>query len=185
MREWSNGAVLLGRLLLVALIAVPFMYWFYAMFDRSIAGAAFGLIIVMPIAAKLVTRQLIELFHEGFTWLSQQPLRQWEGAYYEFDNIQVRIYEVEGELWFAVPDLLKALELKRLPPAFAATHRKSVKRVPGSRLEAIPAGDLPALLEPLRQEKAGRLLLWAQREVIAPWERKHGGARFGGRAREG
>ena len=184
MREWSNGAVLLGRLVLVAVIAAPFMYWFYAMFDRTLAGVAFGLIIVMPIAAKLVARQLIELFHEGFTWLSQQPLKAWEGAYYEFDNVQVRIYEVDGELWFAVPDLRKAIDLKRLPATFVATHRENLKRVPGSRLEALPASALPALLEPMRMAKAGRLLVWAQREVVAPWERKHGAARFGGRARD-
>jgi hypothetical protein len=182
LREWSNGAVLLGRLALVALIAAPFMYWFYNILGGA-AGAAFGFILVMPLAAKLVTRQLIELFHEGFTWLSQQPLKQWEGAFYAFDDVQVRIYEVDGELWFAVPDILRAIDLKALPPAFAATHRDDLKRVPGSRLQALPASGLPALLEPLRQPKAGRFLVWAQREVVAPWQRRHGATRFGGAAK--
>ena len=181
MREWSNGAVLLGRLALVALIAAPFMYFFHAMVGGG-AGIAFGLILVMPLAAKLVARQLIELAHEGLTWLSRQPLREWEGAFYEFDGVQVRIYEVDGALWFTAKDVMKAIDQKGVPAAFLATHRSGLKRIPGTRNEALPASLLPALLEPLRTPKAGRFLNWAQREVVAPWERRHGAARFGGRA---
>ena len=182
MREWSNGAVLLGRLALVALIAAPFMYFFHAMFGGAM-GIAFGLILVMPLAAKLVARQLIELAHEGFTWLSRQPLAEWEGAYYEFDGVHVRIHEVDGALWFTVPDVLKAIDLKGLPATFLATHRAELKRIPGTRNDALSAALLPALLEPLRTPKAGRFLNWALREVVAPWERRHGAARFGGQAR--
>ena len=180
MREWSNGAVLLARLALVALIAAPFMYWFYKMFD-GVIGAAFGFILVMPLAAPLVAKPLIELFGEGFTWLRQQPLKEWQGAFYAFDDVQVRVYEVDGELWFAVRDILRAIDVKALPPAFVATHRDDLKRI--SRLDAITASRLPALLEPLRQPKAGRFLVWAQREVVAPWERRHGATRFGGPAK--
>ena len=182
MREWSNGARLLGRLLLVAVIAAPFMYVFNYMFGGSAAGTAFGLILVMPLAAKLVARQLIELAHEGFTWLSRQPLADWQGVYYEFDGVHVRIYEVDGALWFTVADVLKAVDVKRLPASFQATHRAELKRIPGSLGIALPASALAALLEPLRTPKAGRFLQWSRREVVAPWERKHGATRFGGRA---
>lgn len=181
MREWSNGMVLLGRLALGVAVAAPFVWVAWRI--SGTPGLMLGIVAATPLVVKLVTRQLIELFHEGFTWLSQQPLKEWEGAYYAFDDIQVRIYEFEGELWFTVPDILAAIGVKRLPPAFLATHRAELRRIPGSRKEALPGRSLPTLLGPLREAKAGRFLLWAQREVMAPWERKRGVTRFGGAAK--
>ena len=178
MREWSNGMVLLGRLALGVAVAAPFVWVAWRI--GGTPGLMLGIVAATPLVVKLVTRHLIELFHEGFTWLSRQPLQEWEGAYYAFDDIQVRIHEFEGELWFTVADILAAIGAKRLPPAFLATHRAELRRIPGSRKDALPARSLPALLEPMREANAGRFLLWARREVVAPWERKHGAARFGG-----
>jgi hypothetical protein len=170
LREWSNGALLLGRLALCAAIVLPASWIGWRMNGK--AGLLIAIVVVVPLLAKLLSKQLIELVHEGFTWLSHQPLQAWQGSYYAFDDVQVRIYEVDGALWFAVADILMSIGAKRVPPRFLATHRAELRRVPGTALQALPAASLPALLEPMREPAAGRFLLWAQRDVVRPWERK-------------
>ena len=172
MRDWSNGAALLARLALVAAFVVPMLYVGWLLYGK--AGMMLAILFAAPLAAKLLAKPLIELVHEGFSWLANQPMQEWQGSYYAFDDVQVRIYEVDGELWFTVPDILTAIGLKRLPPPFLATHRSDLRRIPGSVLQALPARFLEPLLAPLRQPLAGRFLLWAQRDVVRPWERKTG-----------
>src|SRR5688572_5009935 len=130
------------------------MYFFHRMVGGGM-GIAFGLLLVLPVAGKLVAKQLIELSHEGFTWLSQQPLAAWQGQYYAFDDVQVRIYEVDSELWFTVGDVLKAIDVKRLPASFVSTHRAEIRRVPGTMHQAVTASALAPLLGPMREAKAG------------------------------
>jgi hypothetical protein len=174
LRDWSNGAVLLARLALCATFVAPAMAFGWYVYGKP--GMLLAVLFVAPLAAKLLAKPLIELAHEGLSWLWQRPLAAWNGIYYAFDDVHVRIYEVDGELWFAVADVLRAVAIERLPAGFAATHRAQLKRIPGSALQALPAGSLEALLGPLREPRAGRFLLWSQREVVAPWQKRKASA---------
>ena len=172
MREYPNWVLLLGRLALFALLAAPVLIFGWYTYGRT--GVLIALVFSAPILGKLITKPLIELTHEGFGWLWHQPLAAWEGNYYAFDNVHVRVYEVDDGLWFAIADVLKATGMKRVPATFLSTHARDVRRVPGTTLSATGLAGVEALLAANRDPKAGRFILWARREVVQPWERRTG-----------
>jgi hypothetical protein len=131
--------------------------------------ALVAFVLSTPAIAVAIARPLVELIHEGFTWTSRQPLKKWEGNYYEFGGVQVRVVEDDGQLWFAADDVIKAtgiaavggtlLEARDLPEwGFAGLGIDGVEKVLGRH----------------RSHESGRFILWARREVIMPWERKRG-----------
>lgn len=170
MRDLPNWVLFLWRLALAALLvtAVAWIGWKFS--GRT--GLLIGFLLATPLAAALIARYVVELMHEGFSWLWHQPMQEWQGSFYAFDDVQVRIYEHEDQLWFAVADVLTAIDQRRLTGSFLATHSSALLRVPGTRVTALALPGLEALLGPSRDPKAGRLLQWARREVVAPWERK-------------
>ena len=172
MREYPNWVQFLGRLMLGALLAAPLLWFGWFVYGR--AGMLLAVLFVMPLVVKLVARQMIELAHEGLSWLWHQPLEAWHGSYYAFDDVHVRVYEVDAGLWFVVDDILKATGIRRLPAQFLATHAAELQRVPGTRLRALTLPAVEALLASHRDARAGRFILWARREVVAPWERRRG-----------
>jgi hypothetical protein len=123
----------------------------------------------VPAGAWLIAKPLIEFIHEGFGWLWNHPLKAWEGHYYAFNNVHVRIFDDGDQLWFCAQDVVTACHLRALAPA-----------IPGVEL----VENLPSLtLEGLKKFQAGhphpelgRLVLWAEREVVTPWERKRSGS---------
>ena len=179
MHEFPNWVQLLGRLVLALLISAPLLGFLYFLFGKP--GLVGGIVVASPLVAKLTARQLIELTHEGFSWLWHQPLKAWEGSYYAFDNVQVRVYEVDGALWFTIKDVLSAVGMRNVPRAFASTHGPQLRRIQGTMLDAVAASGIAPLMAYARDPRGGRFVLWAQREVVAPWERKVGIAktRFG------
>jgi hypothetical protein len=136
--------------------------------------ALIGFLVSVPVIGMAIAKPLIEFFHEGFGWLHAQPLQKWEGNYYEFGGVQVRVFEEDDALWFAAPDVVKATGVKAIPAT-----------IPGGReiekLNALPIEAIETLLTTHQSHEAGRFLLWARREVVTPWERKRSGALVPGR----
>jgi len=61
---------------------------------NKLGGFAFALIgFVFSTAAhrRGHRKALVEMIHEGFGWLWTQPLRKWQGIYYEFNGMQIRV----------------------------------------------------------------------------------------------
>jgi hypothetical protein len=164
-----NWALLLVRLFL-SLGASAFMTWVgWKLGGRAWALTAF--VFSTPVIGVAIARPLVELTHEGFTWLAAQPLREWEGNYYAFGGVQIRVYDEDGALWFVTADVTKATGLPSLPRELAAG-----RVISGTRLKALSIGELEKLLLGHGGPEATRFLLWAQREVVTPWERKRSGA---------
>ena len=124
-----------------------------------------------PLIGIAIARPMVELFHEGVGWLSAQPLEKWQGNYYEFGGVQVRVYEDVGALWFAAKDVVKAAGIEANADAF---HEGKV--LEGANVRCLTAGEVEALLTTHQSREGGRFILWMRREVVAPWERKRSGA---------
>src|SRR5437763_10303467 len=113
MREWSNWALLLARFVLGA-TACAFITWVgWKLGQRTWALTAF--VFSIPLLAVAIAKPLVELVHEGFGWLSDQPMRKYQGSYYAFNNVQVRVIEGDDRLWFSAADVLRACHLRAVP----------------------------------------------------------------------
>jgi hypothetical protein len=167
LRDIPNGVLLLVRLVLSGAFAA-LATWIGWMLGGK-PWALIGFLVAVPVIGVAIAKPLVELIHEGFGWLSAQPLRKWQGNYYEFGGVQVRVFEEDGALWFAAPDVVMATGVKAIPAT-----------IPGGReiaeMNALPIGVIETLLTAHEGHEARRFLLWARREVITPWERKRSGA---------
>ena len=130
-----------------------------------------GFLFSTPIIGVAIAKPLVEMIHDGFGWLSGQPLKKWEGNYYEFGGVQVRVVEHDDALWFAAADVIKATEIK----AHARTLEES-RLIPGLSFPFLDIDGVESVLGRHRSHESGRFILWARREVLAPWERKRSGA---------
>jgi len=162
-----NWALLLVRLALSSAGCALFTWigWKLGRLPWALVAFVFS----TPLFGVAVARPLVELAHEGLSWLWRQPLDAWSGRYYEFNGVHVRVLEDAGRLWFCADDVVMACELRVVAAALPGLRR--VEGLSCLSLEAFEAlhGTHP-------DHELGRFLLWARREVVTPWERKRSGA---------
>jgi hypothetical protein len=164
--EWDKIAgrayFVLGAL---ALVLVPAVLAFMGL-------GVIGLLFALPVLAWIAARLLVHGGAGTFGWLSRSHLEKWQGTYYAFNDVQVRVFEDEGQLWFVTSDVLLAIGLPRLPEAFRAAHPNDMRAVAGTRLAALNPAGLEHMLARRNEHEAIRFLNWMRREVVAPWEKK-------------
>ena len=139
----------------------------------KLGGKAWALVAVLiaaPTVAWAISRPLIEVVHEGFTWASNEPLKRWEGNYHEFAGVHVRVFEDRGELWFVAADVIKAAGIAANADSLLAVYQGGCKTL--ERLTCLTMPTLEKFLLANPGSESGRLLLWARREVIGPWEKR-------------
>jgi len=163
------------KLLLRLAVALP-LYVLGVWIAWKLGGVPWMLLGVMffcvPVAFA-ISRPLIEVVHEGGGWIANAPLEQWEGKYYEFAGVQIRIYEYEGELWFAVADIAKSTGLRINVDAQRAVYQAGCRVLPGTAgAVCMTAPTVEKFIAKHPGQETGRFLLWMQREVMMPWERK-------------
>ena len=163
MNEWPNWVLLLVRLVL-SVSASAFMTWVgWKLGQRPWALVAF--VFSTPLIGVAIARPSVELAHEGLGWLWDHPMREYQGRYYAFNNVQVRVLEDRGRLWFCASDVLKATGVRAVASALPGTSEIE-------RLACLDIDGVERLHETHRERELGKFVLWARREVIAPWERK-------------
>jgi hypothetical protein len=131
-----------------------------------------GMVLSIPIFAWFAARFLVHGGSGLLDWVSRQQLNQWQGRYYSFNDVQVRVYEEGGELWFAARDLMLAARMSPIPDSVLEQRLGECERIG----EKGPIGFSVAGVERFFAEhpgtEAGKLLLWMRREVVAPWEKR-------------
>lgn len=128
----------------------------------------------VPVIGVAIAKPLVELSHEGFSWLAGAHSREWHGAYYEFNGVQVRVYEDDERLWFAAADVLKACGMKAIVETMLAIYPTNCARI--GRIVCLDLEGVEKLFADNPKTELGRLTVWAKREVVTPWERKRSGA---------
>ena len=136
---------------------------------RDLGWALVAFVFSIPAVGVAIARPLVELAHEGMTWLWRKPLEAWEGRYYAFNDVHVRVFDDGERLWFCAIDVVKSAHVKALAHALPGTVE----------VEGLPCLDI-AGIEALQGSndsvELGKFLHWARREVVKPWERKRSGA---------
>jgi hypothetical protein len=159
----------LGWFLFAGLLTAIALWIGFKLFARL--GLVFALLFCLPVLAWAVARVAVEGTHESLKWMSDRSLEKWEGIYYAFNDVQIRVYEDDGQLLFAAADVLKSTGIPMIPDSLLAT---SGRQIPGTRLTGLSMPALEKLLLDRNEHEARRFLLWARREVVAPWKKKNG-----------
>src|SRR5262249_18436629 len=86
----------------------------------GLAGAALlfrfvgsiAMFLALPFIAWGASRVFVDATHGAIATIGDKHLEEWEGKYYEFAGIHVRVYEVRDRLWFVADDVIKALHIE-------------------------------------------------------------------------
>ena len=167
MRWDGRAAKVISFLVVAAVLAVPVTLAWMGL-------GKIGAVLCIPLAAWFASRLLVHGGANAFSWMSHRALDEWDGAYYAFDNVQIRVYEHDERLLFAAEDVLRATGIAPVPAAYLGVHPERFTPIPGTRLAGITAEGVEALVNEHPGHDAGRFLLWAQRDVVRPWERNRG-----------
>lgn len=145
-------------------------YWLGAIACAIVGILAFktvgaGAMVVAAPFAWFVSRIIVKSGADMFAWLSRQPLKEWEGCYYAFDNQHIRAYDIDGDPWVVEDDLLALVEQRksRVVELFSASERAAV---PGLRVHALSHAGCVRLLGKSPHPLAGRVLLYLEREIF-------------------
>lgn len=148
------------------LISVPLLK-----FGVNVTGAGYAMLIAAP-CAFLVAKPLIAWSEEILIFFGRQPLAKWQGIYYQFANVQVRMMEVGRELWVVDVDLLQVIGEKPTLMLESLYDSHEYDLIPDTRFHGFsPQGAEKALMKSDHFESK-RMLLWLQREVYKPHRRK-------------
>lgn len=148
-----------------AVLLVPAFLWYMGLPMLAVLFTA-------PIFAWVMARLLVKYGGEGFSWLAGLAMQKWQGSYYAFNDVQVRVYEEDDELWFVVPDVLKAVGIKAVPRSYLAIYPDGAKVLAGTGLTVMNNAALEHMLGKRNDHEAIRFLTWMRRDVVKPWERK-------------
>src|SRR5258708_21539216 len=169
-----NWARLLIRVVLSLGLSALVTWIGWKLGQKSWALIAF--VCSVPVVGFAIARPLIELSHEGLTWMRHSPMSEWEGSYYEFGGVHIRVYELDGRLWFAGADVIKAVDVQASPNLLMTTNPRGCREIPGTGLACLTAEAVEELLLAHAPPEGGRFINWMKREVLMPWERKRSGA---------
>jgi hypothetical protein len=169
LREWPNWALLLVRLT-VAIGVSALMTWAgHGLGGGDRGWTLLAFVFSVPVIGVAIARPLVELTHEGMSWLWHQPMEKWQGRYYNFNGTQIRVLDEDDRLWFCVEDMLRACQVRAI-----ASILPDTREVDG--LHSMDIETVERFHETHRNKELGRFLLWAKREVIEPYERKKTGS---------
>lgn len=128
-----------------------------------------------PIAALLLLWPAWRL--GGAAWRALRRADDWHGAHHEFDGQRIRIIaDGDGRLWFAVDDVLDAMQLAghaRSPARLRLiAGRDGVVPAPGTRLLCFSERALLAWLERRTEPRAAAFARWVDAQVLRPHRRR-------------
>lgn len=130
------------------------------------------MVIATPIAGALLAKPILEAGGNWLHWARKQPYAEWQGRYYEFAGTQIRIIEIGKELWVADADLLRVIGEKPSLMLGSVYDSQDYGAIPDSGLHGFSPGGALKVLSASSHYESKRMLLWLQREVYKPHQRK-------------
>lgn len=138
-------------------------------------GPGYGMISVV-LWGVMMAKPIVELGANWFNWARREPYEKWQGNYYEFANVQIRIFGRDGatqqKLWFAAPDILKVLGEKPSRKLELIYGPAEYWVFPEENVAAFSEEGVKKCLAASRHPNAISMRLWIEREVIKPHRKK-------------
>jgi hypothetical protein len=136
----------------------------------------YGLVILVltaPLWGVLLRKPILEGISAYFKWVKKQPYVPWQGRYYEFENVHVRVFEDDfGHLWFCDKDVLQVLGQSVSEIYQVAYPESDYRKIPGERLKGFSENAVILVVSRIRHPSAGKFNFWLEREVLAPHHKK-------------
>jgi hypothetical protein len=129
-------------------------------------------IIGIPIVGVLLAKPVLEGGATWFNWARKQPYAKWQGNYYEFSNVHIRIFEVGNELWVVDEDLLRVIGEKPSLMLGSLYDPHEYDTIPDTRHHGFSPEGAEKVLQNSKHSEAGRMRLWLTREVYKQHARK-------------
>jgi hypothetical protein len=120
----------------------------------------------------LLAKPLLELIAAWFNWAKREPYAKWQGNYYEFANVQIRILARNDGLWFCAADVLHVIGEKPVRGMENIYGAADYQRFADERIAAFSEQGVERVLRASRHRDAARMWLWLEREVIKQHYRK-------------
>lgn len=130
------------------------------------------LVLAVPAAGVLMAKPLMQAEAALFQWIGRQPHAEWQGNYYNFANVHIRMLEVGSELWIVDRDLLLVIGEKPTLMLGSLYGAHEYGLIPGTRLHGFSPAGAEKVLQASAHFEARRMLLWLKREVYKPHARK-------------
>jgi hypothetical protein len=124
--------------------------------------------------AVLFAKPIVDGLGAYVWWARKEPYIPWEGRYYEFQNVHIRIFEEDGKLWFAAEDVLKVLGRKpdsTLAITYGEIDYRLISGAAAPPLRVFSTRAAREIIVRARHPEAGKFLFWFDREVVAPFEK--------------
>jgi hypothetical protein len=141
--------------------------------SRINAAAA---VVTVALWGALMAKPIVELGANWFNWARRQPYEKWQGNYYEYANVQIRIFEHGSgstqRLWFVASDVLKVLGERPTRKLALIYNNDEYRVLPDENLPAFSEEGVKKCLTVSRHPQSVAMLLWIEREVIKPHRRK-------------
>jgi hypothetical protein len=129
-------------------------------------------ILAIPIAGALLAKPVLEGVSSWFGWTRKQPYEEWQGRYYEFANTQIRIFEIDNQLWAQDSDLLRVIGEKPTLMLGSLYGAADYAAIPGTRFHGFSPTGTEKVLKASGHHEAARMLMWLQREVYKAYNRR-------------
>ena len=132
----------------------------------------------------LLAKPIIEGCASYFQWQKKQPYAKWQGNYYEFANIQIRVIEAPdlsqqgparsaaSTLWFCDTDVLKVVGKKPTSLLRAIYSNAEYRELPDENLTAFSESGVKKYLMTSTHHESKRMMMWVEREVIRPHRKR-------------
>jgi len=152
--------------LTISLCSLPFIKM-----GVNVTAAGYSLLLFFP-CAFMLPKPIMGWAEEFGTFVSRQPLRQWQGIYYQFANVQIRMMEVGRELWAVDTDLLRVIDEKPTLMLESLYDAHEYDVILGTNFHGFSPEGVEKVLMKSTHFEAKRMLMWLQREVYKPHRRK-------------
>lgn len=109
-------------------------------------------------------------------WTLDARYAAWNGSYYEFDGLQMRVLFADDDVFIVAADVFDALHLRghAIEPqrVRAAAGRDGLRKLDGRREIVFTERGLAAWLERRTDEKSVAFQRWVELQVLAPHRRR-------------
>lgn len=140
-------------------------------FGLNPTGVGMAVLMFFP-CSYMLAKPIIGIVEELGIFVARQPLKEFQGSYYNFAGVQIRCFEVGKELWIVDRDLLSVIGDKPTLMLESLYDVHEYDEIPGTKFCGFSPEGAEKVLKDSTHVESGRMLLWLQREVYKPHARK-------------
>ena len=129
-------------------------------------------VIVAALWGALLAKPILECVIWVYKYFRDAPLKPYQGHYYAFDGMQVRIVEINQALWVVDIDMLAIIGLIHSDASRKLAQHSEYRYVESQKLWVYSEQAALRLVQNSKHANAHRLKFWLQREVYFPYSHR-------------